>query len=211
MTPYLNVILWTLRRLERALTQQNALHSEPKEGPTDPPQRNGDRRRDLNWPSTRQMENCTPNITWEKQSGVSRQLGGGRHRRRNGKREVVITPCTSQSAQQEPDGVAHCPGGGRAGAGVGPGLTGPWCLLTSSGSGATWWEPPLPAHTKKAWAHSYSPGPTRTNNPILNTSSIHSCTLAQIHTFIIMFLHSDTHRDTHTICYWHVHPSTMKH
>lgn len=44
---------------------------------------------------------------------MSRQLGGGGPRRRNGKREVVITPCTSQSAQPEPYGAAHCPAGGQ--------------------------------------------------------------------------------------------------
>lgn len=89
-------------------------------GPT-PPQRNGDRR--LAEHET-DGELHTKHHMRKTERGESAAGGGEEHRRRNGKREVVITPCTSQSAQQEPDGAAHCPAGGQ-GQSVGPGLTGP--------------------------------------------------------------------------------------
>lgn len=36
---------------------------------------------------------------------------GERQRRRNGNREVVITPCTKQTTQQESNGALHSPAG----------------------------------------------------------------------------------------------------
>lgn len=66
---------------------------------------------------------------------------GERKRRRNWNREVVITPCTKQTTQQESNGAVHCPAGAW--------LTEPCCLFTSSGTKekkSDWWEPPLPKH-----------------------------------------------------------------
>lgn len=72
---------------------------------------------------------------------------GERKRRRNGNGEVVIAPCTKQTAQQEPNREWHCLAGGG-----GAWLTEPCCLLTSSDTKekeSDWWGPPLPTHTQK--------------------------------------------------------------